>query len=110
MHYYEPPKDTHICFKGALQLVESRDADGKMSTLTISTDKFIVSDLVAKQNYIYNIRQVACVGLESPHSTKCALVAWDSRGRIIVHVFDCQFAASLLLDAKDVFNIAMNPD
>jgi hypothetical protein len=109
MDYYEPPKDTQICFKGALQLVENRDADGKMSTLTISADKFIVSDLVTKHNYIYNIRQVSCVGLESRHSTKCALVIWDSRGHIVVHVFDCQFATSLLLSAKDAFNAAMEP-
>jgi len=105
MYYRKPPKDVQSCFRAALQLVTERDADGKMSTLTVSADRIIVSDL--KDDYIYDIRQVFCIGVEPKYGTKCGLVAWDSHIGIVVHVFDCQFATNLLLDAKDAFNEAL---
>lgn len=107
MCYHKPPKDIQTCYRGAYQLVEECDADGKMSTLTISSERFVVSDLVAEKDYIYNIQQVCCVGLETKSPTKCALVVWDGRQGVIVHIFDCQLAANLMLDAKAVFDEAV---
>jgi hypothetical protein len=84
-------------------LITDIDADGLLSTLTITPQDFTfrLAGPVGERVLSYDITNVACISIDE--SLKCCCGVRTPHGPVTIHVFDCHLAKSLIEFSKLTF-------
>lgn len=93
----------------AFRTTKKRDADGKMSRLTISPNGVTITDTQTHTHYTYALTTIAYIAIEiinGLETTRCCIVVYRPGQGTIVHIFDCYFARDLTKKAKHIFQEA----